>query len=147
MAALTFAGTECTTASEQSVDGMRVVSSDEASRFVALALSKSIVIDLPEDVGEALVANPKIVNAVVRSKRRVYIIGDGIGQTNVYFYGDDGREIGALDVYVTPTTPPANSTSLSDAYHIVVYRGAEGKYTTQNCSRSACVDPVDLQNR
>jgi pilus assembly protein CpaC len=147
MAALTFVGTERTTAAEQSVDGMRVVSSDQASHFVALALNKSIVIDLPKDVAEALVANPKIVNAVVRSKRRVYIIGDGIGQTNVYFYGDDGRQIGALDVYVAPTTPPANSMSASDAYYVVVYRGAEGKYTTQNCSRSACVAPVDLQNR
>ena len=145
--ALTFVGTERTSASERSVDGMRVVSSDEASRFVALALNKAIVIDLPTDVGEALVTNPKIVNAVVRSKRRVYVIGDGVGQTNVYFYGDDGRQIGALDVYVTPTTPPAESMSGPDAYYVVVYRGVDGKYTTQNCSRSACVTPEDRQNR
>jgi Flp pilus assembly secretin CpaC len=144
MAALTFAGTECTTAAEQLIGGLRVVSSDETSRFVALAVNKSLVIDLPKDVNDALVANPKIVNAVVRTKRRVYLVGHAIGQTNVYFYDDDGRQIGALDVYVTSGTPPA-SMNAGEALHevVVVYRGAEGKYTTQRCSPSACVAPAE----
>jgi hypothetical protein len=144
MAALTFVGTECTTASEQHIDGMRVVSSDETSRFVAFAVNKSLVIDLPKDVRDVVVANPKTVNAVVRTKRRVYLIGNAIGQTNVYLYDDDGRQIGAFDVYVTSSTPPEGSTSALEAHHeVVVYRGPEGKYTTQNCSRNACVAPAE----
>jgi hypothetical protein len=143
MAALTFAGIECTTASERLIGGLRVVSSDETSRFVAIAVNKSLVIDLPKDINDALVANPKIVNAVVRTKRRVYLVGHAIGQTNVYFYDDDGRQIGALDVYVTRGTPPASMSALEDNEIVVVYRGAEGKYTTQSCSPSACVAPAE----
>jgi len=138
MAALTFVG--ATKASEQLIDGMTVVSGDETSRFVAIALNKSLVIDLPEDMKDALIANPKIVNAVVRTKRRVFLIGTAVGQTSAYFYDDAGRQIGALDVYVTQGTPPGSISALEEPhYKIGVYRGAQGSYTAVNCSRTACV--------
>src|SRR3979409_629401 len=40
---------------------------DGTSRFVALVLNKSIALDLPGDVSDVLVGNPKIANAVLRS--------------------------------------------------------------------------------
>ncbi|MDQ2954101.1 MAG: pilus assembly protein N-terminal domain-containing protein, partial [Pseudomonadota bacterium] len=55
--------------------------SDETSRFVPLGVGKSVVIDLPRDIKDVLVADPKIANAVVRSARRAYIIGVAVGQT------------------------------------------------------------------
>ena len=43
-------------------------------------------IDLPREVKDVLVADPKIANAVVRSAQRAYIIGGQVGQTNVVFF-------------------------------------------------------------
>ncbi len=40
------------------------------SRFLALGIGKSIVVDLPRDVKDVLVADPKIANAVIRSEQR-----------------------------------------------------------------------------
>ena len=40
------------------------------ARFLALGIGKSIVIDLPRDIKDVLVADPKIANAVVRSSQR-----------------------------------------------------------------------------
>ena len=41
-----------------------------AARFVSLGIGKSFVIDLPREVKDVLVADPKIANAVIRSAQR-----------------------------------------------------------------------------
>jgi pilus assembly protein CpaC len=74
---------------------------DPGARFVALGTGKSIVVDLPRDVRDVLVSNPKIANAVIRSARRAYLIGQDVGQTNIYFFDGEGRQIAAFDIAVT----------------------------------------------
>ena len=69
--------------------------------FVALGIGKSVVIDFPHDIKDVLVGNPKIANAVVRSSRRAYVIGVEIGQTNVYFFDTEGKQMVGLDIAVT----------------------------------------------
>jgi pilus assembly protein CpaC len=69
-------------------------------RFLALGIGKSIVIDLPRDIKDVLVADPKIANAVVRSPQRAYIIGETVGQTNVVFFDSEGQQIAAYDIAV-----------------------------------------------
>jgi pilus assembly protein CpaC len=81
--------------------GAQVAGSDNTSRFVALGVGKSVVIDLPRDVKDVLVADPKIANAVVRSSRRAYMIGVTVGQTNVFFFDADGQQIAGFDIAVT----------------------------------------------
>ena len=71
------------------------------ARFLALGIGKSIVIDLPRDIKDVLVADPKIANAVVRSAQRAYIIGAAIGQTNIVFFDSAGQQIAAYDIAVT----------------------------------------------
>ena len=44
---------------------------------------------------------PKIANAVVRTARRAYIIGVAVGQTNVYFFDAEGKQLMAFDIAVT----------------------------------------------
>ena len=80
---------------------LRVVGSDSSSRFVQLGIGKSVVIDLPRDIKDVLVAEPKFANAVVRSTRRAYLIGVAVGQTNIYFFDADGKQIAGFDVAVT----------------------------------------------
>ena len=77
------------------------VTNGDSLRFVALGIGKSVVIDLPRDAKDVLVANPAIANAVVRSTRRAYLIGVAIGQTNVFFFDGDGRQIAGFDIAVT----------------------------------------------
>src|SRR5438552_14585237 len=71
------------------------------ARFLALGIGKSVVIDLPRDIKDVLVADPKIANAVVRSAQRAYIIGAAIGQTNIVFFDAAGQQIAAYDIAVT----------------------------------------------
>src|ERR1043165_9115947 len=69
-------------------------------RFLSLGVGKSIVIDLPRDVKDVLVADPKVANAVVRSAQRAYIIGAAVGQTNIIFFDSTGQQIAAYDIAV-----------------------------------------------
>src|SRR6476659_9119435 len=80
---------------------IQVVGSDSSSRFVQLGIGKSVVIDLPRDIKDVLVAEPKFANAVVRSARRAYLIGVAVGQTNVFFFDAEGRQIAGYDIAVT----------------------------------------------
>jgi pilus assembly protein CpaC len=82
-------------ANDQAVDG-----GSTKVRFLALGIGKSVVVDLPNDIKDVLVADPKIANAVIRSAHRAYIIGAAVGQTNVVFFGADGQQLAAYDIAV-----------------------------------------------
>ena len=70
------------------------------ARFVSLGIGKSFVIDLPREIKDVLVADPKIANAIVRSTQRAYIIGAAVGQTNIVFFDSTGAQIAAYDIAV-----------------------------------------------
>src|SRR5665213_3997335 len=78
-----------------------VAASEATSRFIPLGIGKSVAIDLPADIKDVLVADPKIANAVIRSSRRVYMIGVAIGQTNIFFFDAAGKQIAGFDIAVT----------------------------------------------
>ena len=69
-------------------------------RFLSLGTGKSVIIDLPREAKDVLVANPKVANAVIRSAQRAYIIGGDVGQTNVVFFDGDGQQIASYDIAV-----------------------------------------------
>ncbi len=71
------------------------------ARFLPLGIGKSVVVDLPADIKDVLVADPKIANAIVRSAQRAYIIGAAVGQTNIVFFDSAGQQIAAYDIAVT----------------------------------------------
>jgi len=95
-----FAGTPAH-AADQPLQVIQVAASEATSRFVPLGIGKSVAIDVPRDIKDVLVANPKVANAVVRTSRRVYIIGVEVGQTNIFFFDADGRQIAGFDIAVT----------------------------------------------
>ncbi|MBW7968013.1 type II and III secretion system protein family protein [Bradyrhizobium sp. BR 10289] len=67
---------------------------------MSLGVGKSFVVDLPRDVKDVLVADPKIANVVLRSTQRAYVIGVAVGQTNVVFFDTAGQSIAAYDIAV-----------------------------------------------
>ena len=56
---------------------------------MVLELNKSRLIDLPDDVAEVVISNPAVVEAVVRTARRVHLLGpaDGRGQRGFHRTG------------------------------------------------------------
>jgi pilus assembly protein CpaC len=80
---------------------IQVAASEATSRFIPLGIGKSVAIDLPADIKDVLVADPKVANAVIRSSRRVYMIGVTVGQTNIFFFDANGKQIAGFDIAVT----------------------------------------------
>jgi len=88
-------------AADTAVPVIQVAASEATSRFVPLGIGKSVAIDLPADIKDVLVADPTIANAVVRTSRRVYMIGVKVGQTNIFFFDAAGKQIAGFDIAVT----------------------------------------------
>jgi pilus assembly protein CpaC len=76
------------------------VGATTASQRVKLGLNKSVVIDLPSDAYDILVANPAVADAVTRTSRRIYLFGKSVGQTNIFVFGPNGEQIVSLDLDV-----------------------------------------------
>ncbi|SDL84772.1 type II and III secretion system protein family protein [Maricaulis salignorans] len=70
------------------------------SESLLLPLSKAAVINLPVDAVDILVTNPEVVQAVIRTPRRAYLLGISVGQTNAFFFDADGQLILDLDLRV-----------------------------------------------
>lgn len=95
-----FAATTLAPASAQTSTVPRQQAESSANRPVMLGVGKSLSIDLARDARDVIVANPAIANAVVRSARRVFLIGVAVGQTNVFFLDAEGRQIASYDIEV-----------------------------------------------
>lgn len=71
-----------------------------AHQHITLALDKAAIVQLDTDARDVLVSNPGIVDAVVRTARRVYLLGMKTGQTNAFFFDAAGHQVLALDISV-----------------------------------------------
>lgn len=81
-------------------DNVVTASSAGGSQRVELGLNKSLVVDLPRDAYDILVANPGVADAVTRTARRIYLFGKQVGETNIFVFGPNGEQIASLDVTV-----------------------------------------------
>jgi len=69
-------------------------------KTIRLGLNKAVVIDLPTDAHDILVADPTLADAVTRTSRRIYLFGKMVGQTNIFVFGPNGEEIVSLDLEI-----------------------------------------------
>ncbi len=92
----------CMTFERHAFAGERAGNPEEASfsRRISLAVGKSVEIELPTDASEVVVANPKLADAIVRTARRLYIVGVAAGQTTIFASDASGRQIAHLEVNV-----------------------------------------------
>ena len=70
------------------------------ARVLDLPLGKSAIIELPVDVRDMLVTNPLVADAVLRSPRRIYVLGLASGSTDAVFFDTAGRKILQLNIRV-----------------------------------------------
>ena len=92
--------TAAATPAEARSKRIRIGAHESGARAVKLGLDKSIVIDLPADAHDVMVASPEIADGIVRTARRIYVIGKQIGQTNIFVFGRNGEQIAAIDLDV-----------------------------------------------
>src|SRR5579862_423715 len=71
-----------------------------AHQHLTLALDKAAIVQLDTDARDVLVSNPGVVDAVVRTSRRVYLLGMKTGQTNAFFFDAAGHQVLSLDISV-----------------------------------------------
>ncbi len=67
---------------------------------ITLGVGKSAVVELDSETHDVLVSSPDIVDAVVRSPKRVFLLGQKTGQTNAFFFDSAGRQLLSLDIRV-----------------------------------------------
>jgi pilus assembly protein CpaC len=81
-------------------DIVSVGASNAQGQRIKLGLNKSLVLDLPQDAYDILVANPAVADAVTRTARRISLFGKQVGQTNIFVFGANGEQIASLNLDV-----------------------------------------------
>lgn len=84
---------------------VHIAAGERASgRILNVGVGRSVVVNLAEDAADVLVSNPEIADAVLRTPRRIFIIGNTAGQSRVVFFSRSGRELASFDLRVERDT-------------------------------------------
>ncbi len=70
------------------------------SQTVKVGLNKSIVVDLPGEAHDILVASPTVADAITRTSSRIYIFGKQVGSTNIFIFDSAGRQLLSIDLLI-----------------------------------------------
>jgi pilus assembly protein CpaC len=69
-------------------------------RQLRLGLNKSMIVELPREMREVMVSNPKKLDAVLQTSTRAYLIGTDLGEASIFFADKEGHQIVTLEVTV-----------------------------------------------
>jgi pilus assembly protein CpaC len=107
---------------------------DTLTRRINMGVGKSVILDLPRDASEIFLGNPKVANAIVRSARKIYIIGMEAGQTSLFALDSSGRQIATLDISIgrdigdletiLRTALPKNNISMRTVNDTIILTGS-----------------------
>ena len=78
-------------------------------RQMTLALDKAAIVQLDTDARDVLVSDPGIVDAVVRTPRRIFLLAKKVGQANAFFFDAHGRQLFSLDISVERDVRPLSA--------------------------------------
>ena len=88
---------------QQGVDAgieMQELIDDTVPYVITLSVGKTRLINLPVDARDVMVANPEIIDVVVKTARKVFLVAQAVGDTNVFFLDSEGRVALRLEVRV-----------------------------------------------
>ena len=80
--------------------GVEPASNASYSQRLTLGVGRAIIVDLPGEASEIIVGDPKVANAVVRSTRKIYVMGVSTGQTTIIALDKSGNQIANLEMNV-----------------------------------------------
>jgi len=84
---------------------VHIAAGERASgRILNVGVGRSVVVNLAEDAADVLVSNPEIADAVLRTPRRIFVIGNTAGQSRLVLFSRSGRELASFDVRVEKDT-------------------------------------------
>lgn len=109
-----------------------------AAESMSLALNKAKLVVLPVPIRDVIIANPAITDVVVKTPRQVYLVGQGTGETSVFFVGLDNNVVKHLVVEVEANLAEARqalSELLPDAD--IKLRNTNGNVIMTGAVRSA----------
>lgn len=90
-----------------------------ANQPVSLDVNKSMIVDLPTNVGEVIVGQPSVATVIMRTKTRAIIQGVAGGDTNVFFLDGAGNNISVFDIKVVqPRSDVGNALEAAIARNI-----------------------------
>lgn len=86
-------------------DGSRLITvtrhgSGPVVEHLTLGRHKAAIIQLDSDARDVLVSDPKTLDAVIKTPRRIFLLGTETGQASAYFFDGAGKQILTLDVSV-----------------------------------------------
>ncbi len=89
------------------------------TKGLAVALNKSLLIELPRELRDVVVSDPATLDVVVQSSNRAYLIGKKYGQANAFFFDVNGERILTLEIQVE------RDTAVLDALYHRLMPGSE----------------------
>jgi pilus assembly protein CpaC len=75
---------------------------------LSLSLNKAAILELDRDARDVVIANPEIVDAVVRTPRRIFVLSLAVGRTNAIFLDGEGRHIATVEIAVNADVDDLN---------------------------------------
>ena len=70
------------------------------TKRITMAVGRSIIFDLPQDAAEIFIGSPNVANAVVRSARKIYLVGVANGTTTLFAMDKAGKRIATIEIVV-----------------------------------------------
>ncbi len=97
-------GAPVAASSHRSVFTVRDSNQLPMTKGLAVALNKSLLIELPRELRDVVVSDPETLDVVVQSSNRAYLIGKKYGQANAFFFDVNGERILTLEIQVERDT-------------------------------------------
>jgi pilus assembly protein CpaC len=69
-------------------------------KSIKIGLGKSVLLEFPDGVRDVMASNPAVVDAVVLSSNRVFLLGKAPGQSNAFFFATSGEQLAMIEVDV-----------------------------------------------
>ncbi len=78
--------------------------SNRYAEQLAVPIGESRVYTTGQDISRLVIGDPEIADVVLISPRSFYVLGQGLGQTNLQVFGDEEFPVGLVDLEVTVDT-------------------------------------------
>ncbi|CAA2137335.1 type II and III secretion system protein family protein [Hyphomicrobium sp. ghe19] len=73
-------------------------------KSLKIGMGKSVLLEFPRDVRDVMVSNPAVVDAVVLSSNRVFLLAKGTGEANAFFFDTSGAQFATMELYIERET-------------------------------------------
>ena len=81
-----------------------------AHKKLRMGLNKSTVLEVPRHLQDVLISDPSVVDAVVQTSNRIFLLAKKSGVANAFFFDSQGQQFLTLELYVERDASGLEST-------------------------------------